>query len=129
MTASVLSRVPRLRGQDGLWRYIDPSLIVASLAITALGTLMIFSATRNNPSVASTYFVERQAAAIAIGVVVMGLVTVFDYRKLRELVPLGYSVCSRCWAAWLSFGARFTKRARGSNTGRYKCSRPSWPSR
>ena len=90
MTASVLSRVPRLRGQDGLWRYIDPSLIVASLAITALGTLMIFSATRNNPSVASTYFVERQAAAIAIGVVVMGLVTVFDYRKLRELVPIGY---------------------------------------
>jgi rod shape determining protein RodA len=90
VTASVLSRVPRLRGQDGLWRYIDPSLIIASGAITALGTLMIFSATRNNPTLPATYFIERQGAAIAIGVVVMGIVTVFDYRKLRELVPLAY---------------------------------------
>jgi rod shape determining protein RodA len=90
MTASVLSRVPRLRGQDGLWRYIDPSLIIASGAITALGMLMIFSATRNNPTLPATYFIERQGAAIAIGLVVMGIVTAFDYRKLRELVPLGY---------------------------------------
>ena len=90
MTASVLSRVPRLRGQDGLWRYIDPSLIIASGAITALGTLMIFSATRNNPTLPQTYFIERQGAAIAIGLVVMGVVTAFDYRKLRELVPLAY---------------------------------------
>ena len=90
MTASVLPRVPRLRGQDGLWRYIDPSLIIASGAITALGTLMIYSATRNNPSSPATYFVERQGAAIAIGLVVMGLVAVFDYRKLRELAPFGY---------------------------------------
>ena len=90
MTASVLSRVPRLRGQDGLWRYIDPSLIIASGAISALGLLMIFSATRNNPSLPATYFIERQGAAVAIGLVAMGIVTAFDYRKLRELVPLAY---------------------------------------
>ena len=90
VTASVLTRVPRLRGQDGLWRYIDPSLIIASGAITALGTLMIFSATRNNPNLPPTYFVERQGAAIAIGLVVMGVVAAIDYRKLRELVPLAY---------------------------------------
>jgi rod shape determining protein RodA len=106
MTASVLSRVPRLRGQDGLWRYIDPSLIIASLAITALGTLMIFSATRNNPNVPSTYFVERQGAAIAIGVVVMGIVAVFDYRKLRELVPLGYIAMIAMLGAVLLFGQK-----------------------
>ena len=104
MTASVLSRVPRLRGQDGLWRYIDPSLIIASGAITAVGMLMIFSATRNNPTLPATYFVERQAAAIAIGIVVMGVVAAFDYRKLRELVPLAYIALLGLLGGVLVFG-------------------------
>ncbi|MEO8695507.1 MAG: rod shape-determining protein RodA [Acidimicrobiales bacterium] len=106
MTASVLSRVPRLRGQDGLWRYIDPSLIIASGAITALGTLMIFSATRNSPVLSPTYFVERQGAAIAIGIVVMGVVAAFDYRKLRELVPLAYFGLLGLLAGVLVFGQK-----------------------
>jgi rod shape determining protein RodA len=106
MTASIVNRVPRLRGQDGLWRYIDPSLIFASLAITAVGLLMVFSATRNNLSLPATYFVERQAAAVAIGVVVMGLVAVIDYRKLRELVPLAYLGMLSLLGAVLFFGPK-----------------------
>jgi len=60
VTASVLSRVPRLRGQDGLWRYIDPSLIIASGAITALGTLkLVMGLPLFAPLVAVTWLAVR----------------------------------------------------------------------
>lgn len=87
MTAASL---PRMRGHDGLWRYVDPSIVVLPAAITSIGLLMIYSATRTNPATGPTYFVERQGAAIAIGLVLMAVAAMFDERRLREISGVAY---------------------------------------
>jgi rod shape determining protein RodA len=73
------------------WRHVDLVLVGAVLAVAALGCLMVFSSTRGrDPSHFDTFFLVRQAGFVAAGVVIMAAVTMVDYRRFRELVPLGY---------------------------------------
>ncbi|MCL4292126.1 MAG: rod shape-determining protein RodA [Acidimicrobiia bacterium] len=74
-------------------RHVDPSLVVATLTISGLGLLMLYSATRDRLERAGIdpfYFVKRQGLAVAAGLVVMVLVMVVDYRKLRDFWPVVY---------------------------------------
>jgi rod shape determining protein RodA len=74
-------------------RDLDPLLIGATLAISALGILMIYSSTRERlrlEGVDELYFVKRQGVAIALGMLVMGLLLAVDYRKLRDSSLLAY---------------------------------------
>ena len=72
---------------------LDPLLIGATLAIAALGLLMIYSSTRERlrlEGVDELYFVKRQGAAILLGLVVMGLLLAVDYRRLRDYSVFAY---------------------------------------
>ena len=76
-----------------LLRDLDPLLIGATLAITALGVLMIYSSTRERlrlEGVDELYFVKRQGVAILVGLVVMALLLAVDYRKLRDYSAFAY---------------------------------------
>jgi rod shape determining protein RodA len=76
-----------------LLRDLDPLLIGATLAISVLGMLMIYSSTRERlrlEGVDELYFVKRQGIAILVGLVVMALLLAIDYRKLRDHSAFAY---------------------------------------
>jgi rod shape determining protein RodA len=63
---------------------------------------MIYSATRERlaaKGIDELYFVKRQGAAIAIGLLVMGVILAIDYRKLRD-----YSLFAYCATVLLLLG-------------------------
>jgi rod shape determining protein RodA len=85
--------VPRSRFDVSLLRDIDVWLVGATLAIAALGMLMIYSSTRERlrlEGVDELYFVKRQGAAIFVGLVVMALLIAIDYRRLRDFSVFAY---------------------------------------
>jgi rod shape determining protein RodA len=76
-----------------LLRDLDLWLVGATLAITALGVLMIYSSTRDRlrlEGVDELFFVKRQGAAIIVGLTVMALLVAVDYRKLRDFSVFAY---------------------------------------
>jgi rod shape determining protein RodA len=85
----------RSRFDVSLLRDLDPWLIGATLAISVLGMLMIYSSTRERlrlEGVDELYFVKRQGVAILVGLVVMALLLAIDYRKLRDYSAFAYVV-------------------------------------
>lgn len=75
-------------------RYLDPLLIVATLGLTALGAVMIYSATSHRLEAAGMnpmHFVNRQMVALAIGIIAMVVVTAIDYRLYRVWAPVVYA--------------------------------------
>lgn len=73
------------------WRDLDWVMIGAIVAILALGLTMIASATRSltdNPY----YYLQRQSAALTVGVLAFLLVLRIDYRKWRDFSLLAYIV-------------------------------------
>jgi rod shape determining protein RodA len=84
----------RARIQSSPLRHLDVALVLAPILISGLGLLMIYSATHTRLDQAGEdplYFVKRQAIAIVLGIVAMGIMTVIDYRRLRELALFGYA--------------------------------------
>ncbi len=84
----------RARIQSSPLRHLDISLVVAPILISGLGLLMIYSATHTRLDQAGEdplYYVKRQAIAIVLGIVSMAIMTVIDYRRLRELALFGYA--------------------------------------
>ncbi|HMF03207.1 MAG TPA: rod shape-determining protein RodA [Acidimicrobiia bacterium] len=85
--------VRRSRFDARVLRDLDLWLVGATLAITALGVLMIYSSTRERlrlEGVDELYFVKRQGAAILVGLAVMALLVAVDYRKLRDSSVFAY---------------------------------------
>ncbi len=75
------------------WRQIDVVLVGAVAALSILGAVMIYSASRSRleaKGISSTYFVERQVGFILAGIILMLLVMSIDYRKMRDASPLIY---------------------------------------
>jgi rod shape determining protein RodA len=74
-----------------VWRQIDPTAVLAALAIAAMGVVVVYSATRG-PGVGApvTSFLQRQAVFAAGGVALMGVVMAFDFRRIREILPVLY---------------------------------------
>jgi rod shape determining protein RodA len=76
------------------WKHVDMVLLVTSLAVSALGALMILSSTRGtDPDVYDLTFLRRQVVFLVIGVVCMVLTTLVDYRRLRDFAWLPYVLC------------------------------------
>jgi rod shape determining protein RodA len=71
-------------------RHFDWLLVGATLAITALGLVMIYSTTHLRVPGDPYYFVKRQALFAGIGVVVMVVVLLIDYRRLRDYAMVFY---------------------------------------
>jgi rod shape determining protein RodA len=73
------------------WRHLDLVLLGCIVAVSALGCLMIFSATRGrDPADFDTSYLFKQILFVGVGLVVMVAVAAVDYRRYRELVPIAY---------------------------------------
>ena len=73
------------------WKHVDVVLVSCVAAVSVLGALMILSSTRGtDPDAYDTSFLRRQVLFIAAGVVGMVLITLVDYRRLRDFAWLPY---------------------------------------
>jgi rod shape determining protein RodA len=73
-----------------VWRYFDSVLLGAAILLTIYGVAMIYSATRETPSLSE--LVPRQAIYGVFGLLVMLAVASFDYRFLENLHKILYVV-------------------------------------
>ena len=75
------------------WKHIDLLLLVCTAAVSALGALMVLSSTRGtDPDVYDLSYLRKQVLFIVMGVVGMVLITLVDYRRLRDFAWLPYVV-------------------------------------
>jgi rod shape determining protein RodA len=92
--ATITAPTGRRRAEvTGFLPHVDLALLTLPLAISALGLLMIFDASRYETSLGGLsrlYYVERQGAAIVIGVIAMVIVMAVDYRRIRDAWGLFY---------------------------------------
>jgi rod shape determining protein RodA len=73
-------REPRQR----LLLRIDPLLLLASVALVAFGIYLVGTATQDDFPGNENYYVYRQAAYAGVGIVLMLLLSRFDYSRIRE---------------------------------------------
>ncbi|MHB8288838.1 MAG: rod shape-determining protein RodA [Acidimicrobiales bacterium] len=79
------------RYQD--FRNVDFVLVLSTLAMAAIGTIMVYYATRAQlvlNGVSAHYFLDRQAIFVCIGIVLMFATMLIDYRHYESLAPLAY---------------------------------------
>jgi rod shape determining protein RodA len=75
------------------WRHLDLVLFGAIVSISALGLLMVYSSTRQKQLASGLdpgFFLKRQAAFVVVGLAVMAVTALVDYRRLRDLAPALY---------------------------------------
>jgi rod shape determining protein RodA len=99
-----LARTPTERGRrrdeslfrpraPAAWKHVDMVLLATAAAVSALGALMVLSSTRGtDPDVYDLDYLRKQVLYIAMGAVGMVLVTLVDYRRLRDFAWLPYVV-------------------------------------
>jgi rod shape determining protein RodA len=97
MATAGVTRAPTPARTSGVspWRHVDLTLVATVLAIASLGMLMVYSATRKSlefNNLHPQFYLQRQALWVAVGIGVMILVTLFDYRIYRDFAPLVYAV-------------------------------------
>jgi rod shape determining protein RodA len=63
----------------------DPLLLLAVVALSALSLFALADATKDDIPGSPSYYVVRQGAYIAVGLVLMALLARLDYSRLREL--------------------------------------------
>ena len=71
--------------------HVDLMLVMLPIAISGLGLLMIYAASRNRleeTGLSKLYFVQRQGIAILIGLIAMAVVASIDYRRIRDMWAL-----------------------------------------
>ena len=76
-------------------RHLDPVLVLTALALTVVGLVAIYSAklvALTSQGLPTSLYVSRQLLALGIGVVVMVVVAVVDYRYVRIYAPAVYLV-------------------------------------
>jgi rod shape determining protein RodA len=75
------------------WKHVDLVLLCCAVALSVLGALMVLSATRGtDPDAYDMTFLRRQVLFNVIGVTCMVLVTLVDYRRLRDFAWLPYGL-------------------------------------
>jgi len=75
------------------WFVLDPVLIASVCLITALGALLVFSATRGPASRLGPLdysFLERQVAFAVFGLILAVFAAHVDVRRIRQLLPSAY---------------------------------------
>src|SRR5215469_11674931 len=95
----------RIFGKGSPLRKLDWILIIAVLALSLLGTLLVWAATDPNGPSGSDPFLTKQLLNVAIGVVLMAGVSMLDYRQLRLYSPIVLAVsCLALLAVLTPFG-------------------------
>ena len=106
--------------KDPWWLLVDPFLILSALAIAAIGSVLVYSATRgvvDDFTEPNTAFLERQVLFVTMGAVVAVVVAFVAPRHIRRLYPLGFlAMMAALWLVlqvgvevngtrgWFSFG-------------------------
>jgi rod shape determining protein RodA len=72
------------------WRHLDVALIGCVAAISAVGILMVYSATRGSTEPYDTSYLKRQALYVVVGFALMGVTALVDYRRYRDFAPVLY---------------------------------------
>jgi rod shape determining protein RodA len=73
------------------WRHLDYALVGCLAAVSAIGTLMVYSSTRGpGPDSYDSSYLKKQATFVAIGFVAMVITSLVDYRRVRDYAPLAY---------------------------------------
>ncbi len=84
----------RALSKDSLLRHMDWLLIVTVLALSLIGTLLVWSATepslRQQGANPHTYL-EKQLLNVVLGIGLMVAVSLLDYRVLRTYAPFAYA--------------------------------------
>ena len=66
-----------------IWRHFDFVLLAVTIILVAFGLAMIYSTTKDSPELGN--YTWNQAAAAIVGLVLLLIVAVFDYRLLANL--------------------------------------------
>ena len=103
-TRGRLPRTPSQRGRrrdeslfhpraPAAWKHVDLLLLACAIAVSALGALMVLSSTRGtDPDSYDLSYLRKQVLFLAMGGVGMVLVTLVDYRRLRDFAWLPYTI-------------------------------------
>jgi rod shape determining protein RodA len=91
-------------------RHVDLTLVASVLALSCYGLVMIYSATRNAPRLADAnldpqYYLQRQALFVAVGIGIMIVTGLIDYRVYRDFAPFVYAATVGLLTLVLLFGA------------------------
>src|SRR5580765_7179162 len=98
--ASVPASIPRSsttslrRNPAAAWRHLDLVLMAAVAAVSSLGTLMVYAATRGpgeGQAFDSTYL-KKQALFVGLGALALVVSVVVDYRIYRDFAPILYCI-------------------------------------
>ena len=89
------SMLARVTSRDSVVRHMDWSLIAAVVALSVLGVLLVWSATQ--PTLAqrglnTRTYLDKQGVFVLLGLIMMALVSLVDYRQLRVFAPIVYGV-------------------------------------
>ena len=92
---------------------IDPLLLLATLGLAAASLYVVATATQDDIAGDPHYYLTRQAGYVGVGIVLMLLISRFDYSRLREwkLGVYGLMIGSILLVYALGFSARGSKRA------------------
>ncbi len=111
---------PHRHSHPSIWRHLDVVLVLAVVAIGVFGTIMVYTATRDQLQAAGVspgYYMKKQALYMVIGLVIMFAVAAIDYHRLRAAAPVIYGLSimmllgviavghkSKGAQAWFQFG-------------------------
>ncbi len=89
------SVLTRFSAKDSKLRHMDWVLILAVLALCVIGVLLVWSATE--PTLAqrganTRTYLDKQALFVLLGLIMMSLLSLVDYRQLRMYAPIAYGV-------------------------------------
>ncbi len=99
---------PTSRDRNPWWYVVDPALIISTVIITAVGVVLVYSATRgpaNGIIAPDRSFLERQTFFAFLGSVLAIVAALIGVRTLRSLIPLAYAGLLVLLLAVLQFGA------------------------
>ena len=90
----------RALAKDSPLRKYDWVLLVTVVALSLIGTLLVYSATQ--PSADPRSYLIKQLINVALGLILMVAVSLLDYRQIRMFAPIVYAVSVLGLAAVLS---------------------------
>jgi len=126
MTDTLSSMSSRIRSKDRL----DLGLACGLIALGVTGVVMIYSATRQgliNAGYNPHDYLERQGFFVGIGIIVMYVVSLIDYRRL-EILTTPFYVCSLLgWSVSISSVKRPSGHSAGTASAYCRYNRASSP--
>ena len=94
-TAATSTRpFPRGSGGSGYWRDLDWILLIAAMAVTVFGSMLVWSASRADMASDSDpqSYLKRHLINVAIGIGLGYIASRLDYRWLRAYTPIIYGL-------------------------------------